>query len=143
MLLLLPENVNTLATHTDQLLAVLRVTPERYADILLDEGMRYLDLYLEGDKASREVLVAMPEYWDWWRLAADKRNRHFFFEHHLNTWASQVGKWERSLLNKLFAELHAADMLKAEIKPPRHVMRPAIDTLREQVPVTNKRRTRK
>lgn len=119
--------------YTAELLRVLRMERSVYMDMLLDEGRRYLDLYLGEDSESRNVLAAMPEYWEWWMTQADHRCSRFFVEHGLPEWASYVGKYERVLLTKLFYELHAADMLQETMRPPRHVMRPAIDILRERV----------
>lgn len=121
------------ATYTAELLRALRISQEAYADTMLDEGTRYLELYVQHDAASRKVLMGMPEYWEWWNASADKRNKLFWLEHNLPSWAPYVGKWERSLLRKLFDELHAADMLASKTRPPRHVMRPAIAEMRAEV----------
>lgn len=117
--------------NMELLLRVLRLSEERYSNLLLEEGMAYLDLYLCGDdhgKAGRDALVVMPEYWAWWRRQWDLRNQRFVLEHELESWGGATGPWERALLLRLFHELHAAD--RVELRVPRRTMSKAIKQLR-------------
>jgi hypothetical protein len=120
------------AQHTQELLLrVLRLTEEQYHTHILEEGMRYLDLYMGSDKhgkAGRDALVAMPEYWNWWKRQWHLRSQKFIQEQHLESWGHFTGNWERVLLRTLYTELHAADRLHIEM--PKRVLRPAIKALR-------------
>lgn len=109
----------------------MRMSEAEYADILLDEGMRYLDLYMADDAAGRDVLMGMSEYWTWWRKSADRRNRQLAMEHRITTWEPSMDRWDRAKLKELFLISHSAEIL--EVRPPRHVMRPAIDAMRHRV----------
>lgn len=122
--------------HTALLLRALRMTEETYAHLLLEEGMRYLDLYMADDKEGRAVLMGMEEYWAWWNSAADRRNKQLVSEQHIATWAPSMDRWERAKLRELFEITHSAEVL--EVTPPRHVMRPAIRAMRERV-ITNRK----
>lgn len=117
--------------NKELLLRVLRLTEEQYGEHLLTEGMAYLDLYMGTDhygRAGRNALVALPEYWSWWKRQWDLRNARYIEEQDLRVWGSVVGKWERSLLHQLYQELHAAD--RQEYAVPKRIMRPAIKALR-------------
>lgn len=126
--------MNTKAAHNAELIRrVLRIGEDQYAHHVLEEGMRYLDLYLGRDKMAREVLRDLPDYWRWWTKAWAKRDAAFVVEQHLETWGHAVGRWERSLLNALYHELHAADRL--EIRPTRQIMRETLAHLRQRLHV--------
>lgn len=126
-----------LSAHTALLLRALRVSEQAYANLLLEEGMRYLDLYMDDDKESRDVLMGMAEYWSWWQRSADRRNRQLVAEQRLSTWAPSMDRWDRAKLLELFHLTHSADIL--EVRPPRHVMQPAITVLRERATKASKR----
>jgi len=104
---------------------------QAYENVLFEQGVRYLELYMADDAASRSVLIALPEFWSWWRKAFDQRNADLIQEQHLEEWSSSIGKWERALLTTLFHETHSAELMS--IRPSRHVMRSAIKAQREQI----------
>lgn len=124
----------TKAEHNAELMRrVLRLSVEQYANHVLEEGMRYLDLYAGSDSETRRVLRDQASYWKWWRRAWDKRNAEFVREQHLGEWEHAVGKWERSLIATYYHELHAADMVVGTSRPTRMVMKEALVELRQRL----------
>jgi hypothetical protein len=113
------------AAHNKELIMrVLRLTDEQYMNLYLDQGMEYLRVYLADDETSRDILLAMPEYWSWWQRQWDNRNSRFAAEQHLDSWGPYVGKWERVLLRRVYDGLH--DAARLEIRVSRRVMAKAV-----------------
>lgn len=120
------------AAHNAALIRrTLRIDEDQYALHVLEEGMRYLDLYLGKDTVGREVLRDLPSYWQWWTKQWDQRNAAFIVDQHLEEWAAFVGRWERTLLTQLYNELHAAD--RVEARPTRKVMRETVSRINQRL----------
>lgn len=114
--------------HIELLCRVLRMERQAYENMLFEQGVRYLELYMADDAATRKVLIALPEFWNWWRKAFDDRNAQFISEQNLEVWGASIGKWERALLVTYFSETHCAELMA--FRPSRHVMRSVIKAQR-------------
>lgn len=64
--------------------ALLKCTPEQYAEFQYQSGLRYLKEYLPGDPEAGEMLSASKVFWAWWRNHWTNRDEMFLCLHQEN-----------------------------------------------------------
>lgn len=103
------------------IMRVLHIEHNAWNNLLLDEGQRYVRLYMDGDAAGQELLLSMPEYWAWWRRTWNQRARQFVQAEHLDDDAYVVDKWARSQLLQLWYARNDAECVG--VTPSSYVRR--------------------
>jgi hypothetical protein len=57
--------------------ALLKCTNEQYAELVYNEGLKYLKHYLPDDPEGREMLNRSRVFWNWWKNHFANRDEEF------------------------------------------------------------------
>lgn len=91
--------MNAAATYNkDLLLRALRLSPAAYSELVYEQGLRYLQQYLNGDTRTARVLEGMASYWAWWTDQWDRRNAGFIKRNQVQEYLPYMDAWYRSQL---------------------------------------------
>lgn len=107
------------AYYRQVIMQSLHITEERYTNLFLDEGEKYLAIYLESDHVAKAILQQCPAYWAWWQRQWDLRNYRFLQAHDLITWGRSLAPNKRMELQEAWYAAHDATSLT--IRAPRRV----------------------
>lgn len=99
----------------------LRLSEDEVNNLFLDQGVRYVRLYMPDDARGQDMLLALPEYWAWWRRTWRQVDRRLVSEQHLGDPAYVVDAWARAQLVSLWRLRHDAGCLG--LTPSRYVHR--------------------
>jgi hypothetical protein len=56
---------------------ILKCTQEQYAELVYNEGLKYLKYYLPDDAEGREMLKRARVFWNWWKNHFTNRDELF------------------------------------------------------------------
>ena len=99
--------MNAAATYNkDLLLRALRLSPTAYSELVYEQGLRYLQQYLNGDVRTARVLEGMASYWAWWCHQWDRRNAEFIKRNDVEKFLPHMDAWYRSQLLGAYQQAH-------------------------------------
>lgn len=113
------------AYHHQLALRALRMDEADHAAQVYAEGLRYLDLYMEGMPMGRRTLEGMPEYWAWWKRQWARRTVQWSRTYKVERLLPLMGPWERALLARTWNWTHDAQVLHVveQVQLSRSVLR--------------------
>ena len=107
------------AHYRQVIMQSLRISEEQYGNLFLDEGARYLHLYMERDVVATAILQQCPAYWQWWSRQWDLRTYRFVQAHELETYGRSLPPNLRMELQQEWYAGNNAEQLT--IRLPRRV----------------------
>jgi len=104
----------------DLILRTLRMDEDTHRHLVYEQGVRYVEIYLEHSREQMDIMLAMPEYWAWWERQWTARDGQFYRNQDIEYWSAASDKWTRSLLCEFYYMLHDAEFL--DIRVERNAM---------------------
>lgn len=117
---------------------MLRISDARYNELVYNEGIRYLELYMGDDATGIATLEAMPSYWQWWQRQWSRLDAEFLDGVRSLDMPTDLDPWVRALATDYYDAIHNGSML-GHIRISRRIMLEACDTIRDKVLATSAR----